>query len=125
MPVCTALWASVLGMMVVVMGLRVSGARLRRVAEEPLRRLVRVHGNLTENAPIFLVMLLVAELCAAPPPALHALGGAFVTARLLHAVGLGASLGRSRPRFAGMALTWTIMLATAALDAWLFVGASL
>jgi uncharacterized membrane protein YecN with MAPEG domain len=74
---------------------------------------VRVHGNLTEYAPIFLILLLVAELGQAPVWLLHGTGIAFVVARALHAFGLSRVRGRSAGRVFGSAVSWTAIVVLA------------
>jgi uncharacterized membrane protein YecN with MAPEG domain len=111
-PTVTMLYAGLLGILLVVLALNVVRLRLgKRVGlgvgeggliEQP----VRVHANFTENAPIFLTLLLVAELSGAPLAMLHTAGGVFVVARVLHAVGLGGSKGTSVGRFVGSLGTW-------------------
>ena len=68
MPAVTMLYAGLLGILLVVLALNVVRFRLGKkvglgvgeggLLEQP----VRVHANFTENAPLFLVLLLVAEL---------------------------------------------------------------
>ena len=50
----------------------------------------RRHGNFIEWAPIFLILLGVLEVNGSSTTTLHAMGGVFVVARILHATGLRA-----------------------------------
>ena len=110
------LYAGLLGILLVVLALNVVRLRLgKRVGlgvgeggllEQP----VRVHANFIENAPMFLVLLLVAELSGAPLALLHVAGSVFVVARVLHVVGLSSSRGRSAGRFVGSAASWLTIL---------------
>ncbi|HXQ32300.1 MAG TPA: MAPEG family protein [Steroidobacteraceae bacterium] len=118
----TGLYGGLTALLVIWLGLRVVQLRMRHsvglgdggVAE--LSRAIRVHGNLVENAPLALLLMLIAELTAAAPPvALHAAGIAVVAGRLLHAFGLSRSPKRSPGRFAGIVLTWLTILALALL----------
>ncbi len=105
-----------LGILLVMLALNVVRLRLGKkvglgvgeggLLEQP----VRVHANFTENVPIFLVLLLVAELAMAPAGLLHAAGVVFVIARVLHAVGLSGNRGRSIGTFRRIALTWVTIL---------------
>ena len=79
---------------------------------------VRVHGNFTEYAPTFLILLLLAELGGAVFWFLHLCGAMFVTGRLLHAYGLSTVRARSPGRFYGSALSWGAILV---LSAWVLV----
>jgi len=120
MPAVTMLYAGLLGILLVLLAMNVVRFRLGKkvglgvgeggVLEQP----VRVHANFTENAPIFLVLLLVAELSGAPLAVLHTAGGVFVVARVLHAVGLSGNKGRSTGRFVGSLGTWLTILALSA-----------
>lgn len=51
-----------------------------------LERLVRRHGNLAENAAIFIVVLALLEMLGANGTIVAWMAGVFITARLLHAL---------------------------------------
>lgn len=53
-----------------------------------LTRRMRAHGNLTETAPVALLMMGFLELTAAPRDLLLALAGLLVAGRVLHAAGV-------------------------------------
>jgi len=55
---------------------------------------IRRHGNLTENAPIFLILVTLLEISGGPHVALIALASLFLAARLSHAFALS---GPNRP----------------------------
>ena len=118
----TAIYGALLTLMVVALGFRVSQGRLARLADEDLRRRIRVHANLVENAPLFVVMLGVAEQSAGDARVLHGLGAAFLMARLSHAVGLSRFGGRSIPRFLGIVTNWTMMVALSCYALWLVLS---
>jgi uncharacterized protein len=123
-PTITALYAGLLGVFYLMLGGRVVAERRRAKVgigtggDTALERAVRVHGNFAEYAPLFLVMLLVAELGGAAPPLLHSLGIAFVLARVGHAAGLARSSGTSQGRFFGTLVTWVAILVVALLNLW-------
>lgn len=116
-PVVTMLYAALAGILLVALALNVVRFRLgRRVglgfgADGTLEQPVRVHANFAENAPVFLVLLLLAEFAGLPAVWLHTAGVVFLLSRLAHAFGLGTSPGRSPGRFAGSVGTWTAILA--------------
>lgn len=58
-----------------------------------LERLVRRHGNLAENAAIFIVVLALLEALGTGATAVLWMAGIFLTARLLHAVGFSSLAG--------------------------------
>ena len=62
-----------------------------RVSQETLNRAVRGHGNLIEYAPLFLILMLVAELNHLPSAYLHFAGAAFLVGRLMHGILLAVS----------------------------------
>lgn len=74
---------------------------------------IRAHGNAVEYLPMGLLALLVLEIQGATPFALHACGGTFVFARVVHAIGLSRKSGVSVGREIGMPLTWLAFLAMA------------
>jgi uncharacterized membrane protein YecN with MAPEG domain len=118
----TGLYSGLVALLVVGLGVRVALMRMRHrvglgdggVAE--LARAIRAHGNLVEYAPLALLLLLIAELsAAAPPAALHAAGIAVVAGRVLHAFGLSRNPNRSAGRMLGSLLTWLAIVGLALL----------
>lgn len=82
-----------------------------------LTRRMRAHGNLTETAPLGLLLLGLLELAAAPRGLLVALAGLLVLGRVLHATGL---LRRNDgwARRLGMAATLMALTALGAACFW-------
>jgi uncharacterized protein len=115
-PVVTMLYAALCGLLLIALALNVVRLRLGRKIPlgmgegSALEQPVRVHGNFTEYAPTFLVLLLLAELSGAAFWFLHLTGAAFMMGRLLHAYGLSTVRARSFGRFYGSALSWTSIL---------------
>ncbi len=63
-------------------------------AEDPdLERKIRRHGNLAENAALFLAALTVLELAGAATTVVASLGLVFVAARVAHALGFTSLAG--------------------------------
>jgi len=122
MPAITALYAALLALLLIVLGLRVVGLRRRlRVGlgdggQGTLQQAVRVHGNAVEWALPVLLLMLVAELNRASPLLLHAAGIALLVGRLLHAAGLGRSAGGSPGRVLGMVVTIAALATLAVFD---------
>jgi uncharacterized membrane protein YecN with MAPEG domain len=127
MPQITALYAALLGVLIVVLALRVVlGRRSSRVGigdggNHELIRRIRAHGNAIENVPLALLLLLVAELTGVDAAWLHACGIVLVLGRLLHASGLSRHAGTSFGRFAGTLMTWLAMLAMCLVLLWRWV----
>jgi uncharacterized membrane protein YecN with MAPEG domain len=119
-PVVTMLYAALCGLLLIALALNV--VRLRRgrhVAlgvggDQSLEQPVRVHGNFTEYAPTFLVLLLLAELGGATFGFLHVMGAMFMAGRLLHAYGLSIARGGSFGRFTGSLVSWTAIVVLSA-----------
>lgn len=124
-PTITALYAGLLGILYMVLCWQVVVQRRRAKVglgvggDTALERAVRVHGNFAEYAPLFVVLLLVAELNGGAAVPLHVLGVVFVLARIGHALGLGRSSGVSKGRFYGTLATWIALLVLAVLNIWL------
>ena len=74
-----------------------------------LMRLRRAHGNFIEYVPMALIVLLLAELQAAPAWALHVAGLSLLAGRAIHAIGLTRFPGDLRFRVIGMVLTFTAL----------------
>ncbi len=117
MPLITPLYAALAAAILIVLALRVIGARRsRRVAigdgaDEDLARRIRAHGNFTEYAPLALVLILLLELGGAPAWQLHPLGAALILGRIVHAWSVTAHSGNGR--LFGMTLTFFVLAAGA------------
>ena len=121
MPQITALYAALLGLLVLLLGLRVVHGRwTRRIGlgdggDAELTRRIRVHGNFVENVPLAVVLLLLLELTGVAPAWLHGFGIALVAGRVLHAFGLSRHAGTSFGRLSGTLLTWVAIAAMSVL----------
>lgn len=72
----------------------------------------RAHGNASEYIPITMLGLFVLASIDAPMWMINAIGGVFTLGRVLHAIGLSATIAPARA--GGMVLTWLGMLGAAA-----------
>jgi len=119
MPLISALYTGVFALLLIVLALLVSRRRLRtRIGlgvggDAQLERSIRVHANAVEWGLPVLLLLLVAEENRASPLLLHVCGIAFILARVMHAAGLSRSSGHSVGRFAGIGLTWLVLIVLA------------
>ena len=75
-----------------------------------LEQASRVFGNAIEYVPAGVAGLTLLALVGAHPSAIHAVGGALLLGRVLHAFGLSRSPGTSPGRFLGTLLTWTALV---------------
>ena len=127
-PSITALYAGLLSVFYIILGGFVVAQRRRaRIgigtgSDTALERAVRVHGNFAEYAPLFLLLLLVAELGGGTPWLLHALGATFLVARIGHALGLSQSSGASPGRFLGTLVTWVAIVVLAGVNLFVALG---
>lgn len=87
-------------------GARSADAISGRGGDDALDRAIRAHGNLTEYAPIFLLMMLIAEQGGYSSFVLHSRGGTFLLGRLMHGVCFGFRGSNLPLRLAGTVLTF-------------------
>ena len=89
----------------------------RGVDEDTLYRAVRGHGNLIEYAPLFLILMLIAELNGLASAYLHSSGTIFTIGRLMHGIVFSFMKPNMILRVGGMILTFTgfIILITSSL----------
>jgi uncharacterized membrane protein YecN with MAPEG domain len=126
MPVICALYAGVVGLLLLVLAARVSVLRWRRRigigdgGDPVLLRAIRAHGNAVEWAVPAILLLLVAELTRAPALLVHVCGLAIVLGRALHAIGLSRSPRVSFGRFVGSAVSWTAVAVLSVWNVWAF-----
>lgn len=115
----TTIYAALLALLFLVLsGLVVRGRMRHRInlgagAQGEIERPIRAHANLAEYGPIFILLLLLAELGGAAPGLLHGAGAGFLVARILHGVGLNRTGGPSFGRYYGTLGTWILILALA------------
>lgn len=130
LPLVTAATAASLAVLQTVLMLRVGFTRLGTQigmgdgGNETLLKRMRAHGNLAENAALFLVLLLLAEMGGAPAIVLGPIGGAFVLLRAGHAVALSRTTGGHPLRFFGALGTALLFFGLAALIGLQFAGIS-
>ncbi len=76
---------------------------------------IRMHGNLAENAPLFLILLMLTEWTGQWGAVVPWIALGFVLVRLSHAIGLAISAGVTPFRFAGVVGTIAADLGLTAL----------
>ena len=115
----TALYASLLTLWLVLLSFRVIALRGSPVFgflnidtddDEMLQRAIRAHGNLTEYAPMMVILLYLLETSGTGAMTLHGLGLAFLIGRLMHGICFGFMKSSMPLRIGGTALTLTPML---------------
>lgn len=129
MPKISLLFAALHALLLVVLAAPVTLYRLRnRIGigdggDALLIRRIRVHANFIEYVPMGLLLLLLLELAGMSAGWLWGFGGLLLLGRLMHALGLSRSSGKSFGRFYGTALTWLVLVAMACSGCWLAVHA--
>ena len=104
-PVITALSAGVLIILQILLMLHTSNGRLKYQkglgdgGEMQMLIRMRMHGNLAENAPIFLIVMALLEVAGVNQIILAIAAALFVIARIVHPIGLMQTNGRSMFRF--------------------------
>lgn len=79
---------------------------------DALTRAVRVHGNMVETAPLFLIILGLLELGGGHPIAVGIFALIFVISRVMHPIGLSGKKGTFKYRTRGMFLTVAAFILT-------------
>jgi uncharacterized membrane protein YecN with MAPEG domain len=127
-PQVTALYAGLLGLMLLFLSWRVT--RLRRDEKigigdggsKELARAIRVQANFVEYVGPAVALMLLLELNGFGARTIHVLGITLVAARVLHAYGLGGSGGYSFGRFWGTLVTWVVLALASLLAIAGFLG---
>lgn len=115
----TTFAASVLTLWLVVLSARVIQRRMASTTslgdggDPVLERRIRAHGNLAENAPLFLILLALAEIQGAAFWVCAGLAAVFLAGRLSHGYALAFTKKNMRARFYGMVLTFTGLVGAA------------
>lgn len=124
LPIISGYAAAILGFLQI--GLMVTVGNARREADvslgdggnDALLMKIRRHGNLTENAPLFLILLSFLEMTGGPVIAVLALASIFITARLSHAFALSGPNKPLAARAGGALGTILGIVGTAGMLAW-------
>jgi uncharacterized protein len=120
----TGIYASLLAFLLIILSFRVIALRgapfmkwfaFSNNNEDGLQRAVRAHGNLIEYTPIFLILMLIAEMGGLKANALHSYGVVFFVARLMHGYCFGFLKHNMILRVGGTSLTLLSVLGLAVL----------
>jgi uncharacterized membrane protein YecN with MAPEG domain len=115
----TAIYASLLAVLYIVLSYRVAQRRMRFQVglgtgqNAELERAIRIHGNFAEYIPLALLLLAFFESGGGAAWTVHLAGAGLLIGRMMHTVGLTQTSGRSVGRFTGMIATWLIILGLA------------
>jgi uncharacterized membrane protein YecN with MAPEG domain len=123
----TALYAGILALIVVALGINVTvhrvklGVSLGDRGNTQMLRMIRLHGNAVEYIPLALLLMLSYEINGGWHLALHIAGIALVLGRTLQTWGMWNTEIPGFGRRAGQTLTWLTIAALAVLNLWRFV----
>jgi uncharacterized membrane protein YecN with MAPEG domain len=112
----TGLYASICGLLLVFMAVRVSYTRGKQKVDlgdggkDPMLRAIRLHGNAAEYIPISLILMFFLELQGSAHWFLHLCGIVLVISRLLHMQGLMQSRTLTPGRLVGTGLGWALIV---------------
>jgi len=112
----TAIYAALLGLLLVILSVRVVGVRRsRRVSlgdggDADLRGRIRAHANFTEYTPMALLLMAFAESLGAAGLIVHGLGLALTAGRIAHAVAISPVRQNLLLRTIGMSLTFAVLI---------------
>lgn len=112
MPLITALFAGINGLLALFLSIRVVATRAKKRidigdgGDAAMLQTIRVQGNNAEYVGLTLVIIALIEMLGAPVAAVYTLGGGLTVGRLLHAQGLSSTTGPSFGRVAGQILTF-------------------
>jgi len=124
----TALYAGLLGLILIALGFQVGAARLRTGVsilhgdDMELATVIRRHANFTENVPFALVLLGALELNGTGAGLLHGLGLALVICRIAHPFGLRHDDMRRPLRGIGAGGTTLVIAVASVLLIWGFLA---
>ena len=124
-PITTAT-AIILGIWLVWLSFRVVGARrsesvsLGAGESEKLERRIRAQGNLSEYAPIALILLFLAESQGASTWTVAIPALTLIVGRIMHGIAFSFTERRVLGRFGGMILTFTALVLLVLANLWVF-----
>ncbi len=120
----TALYAAILGLMVIALAVNVTAHRVKlRVplgdgGNAQMRRMIRLHGNAAEYLPLAIVLMAIYELNGGAHLALHIAGIALIAGRLAQTWGMWTTDMTNIGRQIGQSLTWLSLIELAVLNLW-------
>lgn len=126
-PTILPIYAALMAIFFVVLSIRTIRQRrklkigLGDFGNKDMQRTIRVHANFAEYVPLGLLMIYLVEQSGVYAWFVHLLCLGLLVGRLLHAYGVAQSKENFTFRVAGMSLTFTVLLASAAHLLWVAI----
>ena len=120
----TALYAGILALIIVALGINVTVHRVKlRVplgdgGNPQMLRMIRLHGNAIEYLPLAIALMLAYEINGGGHTALHVIGIALIGGRLIQTAAMWSTEVAGVGRGIGQSLTWLAIAALAVLNLW-------
>ena len=120
----TALYAGILALIVVALGINVTVHRVKLKVSlgdggnAQMLRMIRIHANAVEYLPLALLLMGIFEINGGWHWALHAAGIALIVARILQSWNMWETEMPHFGRVSGQSLTWLTIIALALLNLW-------
>ncbi len=120
----TGLYASLLALLLIVLGARVSILRARTGVSilhgdnMELAERIRIHANLAESLPVALILMGIAEAQGASATVMHSMGIILLVSRLVHPFGIRHDKANEVLRGVGSAGTTIAQLIAIGYIAW-------
>ena len=116
-----AVYAGLLALLYLVLSVRLVRARVAHrttrsaTTQAALERAEAAATDFAGSVPLALLVLVLCDLMAVSPYVVHVLGLLLLAARLVHAIDVSRRGPASTGSFAGITLTWLMILGAAAL----------
>ena len=127
----TSIYAALLALMLIFLSIKIiKNRRFSKVeigdnGNDFLQRTIRAHGNFVEYTPIFLIMLILAEVGGLNKYLIHFFGIIYILGRISHAYGIAVAEVKNRNfkyRVSGMICTFSCLASLALVLVVQFVG---
>jgi uncharacterized protein len=118
----TALYAAILALIIVALGINVTVHRAKLKVplgdggNPKMLRMIRLHGNAVEYIPLALALMLAYEINGGWHIALHIIGIALVAGRVLQTAGMWSTEIAGFGRISGQSLNWLAIATLAVLN---------
>lgn len=123
MPIAiTAVYASVLALIILALGINVTVHRVKfqiplgDAGNPDMLRMIRIHANAIEYVPLALLLMALYEFNGGWHAALHVIGIALIAARVIQTLAMWSTHRPNMGRRIGQSLTWLSLAGLALLN---------